>query len=1444
MVPLVMLALAGVAFASPAVVDVVDPTVERIPCIGITGYCPGSYATGATCVDGFCECSSENYQRYSCLPVVGSCAIRRGAAAAQAEAYENAAPRETFSCVADDNNQYEVHVLGVYEGIGHISVFQQDPIQAAEMNVYVTSGKVSKPLVLVLSSYEPVNWVLHLPDGVEVHQVLLIAYHVDLSNVTVQSGMVRGELGETRVSLRGSHGVEPPSAGHAERHCQVAHVRSCSQTGAGTWADVCERERCIVVTAHCSTARSSGGCLDVTYTRLQALWPSDDCHQVFAFESSDLGSRVTHKLIEANNLQDKVHVVQGSEEELEAALKDRKGSACSWVGYGGTYSFPVCLESIPTDFDKATVSIFIKHLRSSTILERAFPNSAEVTDIRIHESNVSTVQPGAFRGLPLVQTLSLADNRISSLEPDTFLGLEKVATLYLQKNVISVISQHAFRSLPRLSRLHLTQNRLRSVPVDALLPPKALAIASLVSNHITTIDSQVLRLRQNQKLRLVITGNELNCDGNLTWFICNLPDLDQISARNILECASPADLRGTLLTTMRKDVCQTVTDGSRHGITSITTAPRINTSLYNYTIPTEMPDTSNLPGSEYTTGINDVTIFDTPIIPEDDDSRHVNAIIIAIVTPVLLVWASVVVAYLYNRCRGTGLAVQNAPADKDRSDKIEPYAAVYSNSPGQQASDRVTGRQPTPTQDQTSEDNDDIEPYAVSYMDVSGKGKNGKLAPYATTSFAHIKASDLEDNDDIEPYAVSYMDVSGKRKNGKLAPYATTSFAHIKASDLEDNDDIEPYAVSYMDVSGKGKKGKLAPYATTTINEDQGPQLQAHSMTSDEDPGPQLQPCAVTHDEDPGPQLQPCAVTQDEDPGPQLQPYAVTQDEDPGPQLQPYAVTHDEDPGPQLQPYAVTQDEDTWPQLQPYAVTHDEDPGPQLQPYAVTHDEDPGPQLQPYAVTNDEDPGPQLQPYSVTYEDPGPQLQPYSVTHDEDPGPQLQPYAVTHDEDPGPQLQPYAVTHDEDPGPQLQPYAVTHNEDPGPQLQPYAVTHDEDPGPQLQSYTKTFPDNPEQGVVHSTPVQRSCTTQLMDSLRVRTAHLTCSATQLMDSLRVRTTHLKCCTTQLMVSLRVRTAHITCCTAQLMDSLRVRTVTAYLYEQLMVSLRVRTAHITCCTAQLMDSLRVRTVTAYLYEQLMDSLRVRTAHLTCCTKQLADSPKVRTAHLTCCTKQLVDCLRVSMVIAEPYYTSSLLPWHSLYFWYVCTRLRPKLQEGAVVLPAQASLVAVAMEFENLWRLRAPVGTVEGFDISVMDQMVKDHSNQTDERVEPHPLWEYPGVGVSDPVTLLNFDLTQPVPAENMVASGEIPFTCSGSCNAVALWMNYDLLGDGRHTVSTGPRSPYTGGSPQWDPHIRQGVYFMEEPVQVTSDSRLVYRVTFSPKDGQMDFSFDVKDSQEKN
>ncbi|XP_019647352.1 PREDICTED: uncharacterized protein LOC109487734 [Branchiostoma belcheri] len=195
MLYLVMFALARCAFASPVVAaEVSVPTADRTPCIG-NGYCVGSYITGASCVDGFCQCSShENYHQHTCLPVVGSCEIWRSSSTALAEAFQDLVPRETYSCVADDNGQYEVHVLGVYEGVGPTGMFDfgHDPTHtfAPEMDVFVSAGQVSKPLVLVLSSYEPVNWVLHLPEDVEVQEVLLVAYHLEQSDVTVRSGSV------------------------------------------------------------------------------------------------------------------------------------------------------------------------------------------------------------------------------------------------------------------------------------------------------------------------------------------------------------------------------------------------------------------------------------------------------------------------------------------------------------------------------------------------------------------------------------------------------------------------------------------------------------------------------------------------------------------------------------------------------------------------------------------------------------------------------------------------------------------------------------------------------------------------------------------------------------------------------------------------------------------------------------------------------------------------------------------------------------------------------------------------------------------------------------------------------------------------------------------------------------------------------------------------------
>jgi len=54
-------------------------------------------------------------------------------------------------------------------------------------------------------------------------------------------------------------------------------------------------------------------------------------------------------------------------------------------------------------------------------------------------------------------------------------------------------------------------------------------------------------------------------------------------------------------------------------------------------------------------------------------------------------------------------------------------------------------------------------------------------------------------------------------------------------------------------------------------------------------------------------------------------------------------------------------------------------------------------------------------------------------------------------------------------------------------------------------------------------------------------------------------------------------------------------------------------------------------------------------------------------------------IDAVIGEPYFTSSLLPWHNLHFWYVVNSLQKLLHpKGNVVLPGRGSLMAIAGEW----------------------------------------------------------------------------------------------------------------------------------------------------------------------
>ncbi|XP_054310048.2 protein arginine N-methyltransferase 7 isoform X12 [Pongo pygmaeus] len=229
----------------------------------------------------------------------------------------------------------------------------------------------------------------------------------------------------------------------------------------------------------------------------------------------------------------------------------------------------------------------------------------------------------------------------------------------------------------------------------------------------------------------------------------------------------------------------------------------------------------------------------------------------------------------------------------------------------------------------------------------------------------------------------------------------------------------------------------------------------------------------------------------------------------------------------------------------------------------------------------------------------------------------------------------------------------------------------------------------------------------------------------------------------------------------------------------------------------------------------------------------------------TDRYVQALRtVSLLLGEPFFTTSLLPWHNLYFWYVRTAVDQHLGPGAVVMPQAASLHAVVVEFRDLWRIRSPCGDCEGFDVHIMDDMIKHALDFRESReAEPHPLWEYPCRSLSEPWQILTFDFQQPVPLQPLCAEGTVELRRPGRSHAAVLWMEYHLTPE--CTLSTGllePADPEGGCC--WNPHCKQAVYFFSpapDPRAPLGGPRTVsYAVEFHPDTGDIAMEFRLADT----
>ena len=77
--------------------------------------------------------------------------------------------------MANQNCNYDVHVISNYESDGSHGFGVTSTSGTTNVDVRVT-GNGSKPLILVFVSYEPIRWILSVPQGVIIDRVLLVGF--------------------------------------------------------------------------------------------------------------------------------------------------------------------------------------------------------------------------------------------------------------------------------------------------------------------------------------------------------------------------------------------------------------------------------------------------------------------------------------------------------------------------------------------------------------------------------------------------------------------------------------------------------------------------------------------------------------------------------------------------------------------------------------------------------------------------------------------------------------------------------------------------------------------------------------------------------------------------------------------------------------------------------------------------------------------------------------------------------------------------------------------------------------------------------------------------------------------------------------------------------------------------------------------------------------------
>ncbi|XP_045450910.1 protein arginine N-methyltransferase 7-like [Melitaea cinxia] len=215
-------------------------------------------------------------------------------------------------------------------------------------------------------------------------------------------------------------------------------------------------------------------------------------------------------------------------------------------------------------------------------------------------------------------------------------------------------------------------------------------------------------------------------------------------------------------------------------------------------------------------------------------------------------------------------------------------------------------------------------------------------------------------------------------------------------------------------------------------------------------------------------------------------------------------------------------------------------------------------------------------------------------------------------------------------------------------------------------------------------------------------------------------------------------------------------------------------------------------------------------------------------------------VTNIICDPNFSSAILPWENLKVAYRLYKFRNKLKDGITVMPQSCEFWAMPVEFQDLHKIRIPLGICEGIDMSIFDDLVESSRTISDSEIEAQPLWEYPCKCRGLPRKLFSIDLndlkaTFACDGDNPVADTEIEG--GNLVNGFTIWAVWVV--DGK-PISSGPLEwPMVGDQVTWDTHTRQAVKILKKSRIVGESDKWSYQVACDLEKGQFNLHLDWVD-----